>query len=160
MAGREAGAEAERSEGVAGWEAGAEAEQSEGVAGREAGAEAEQSEGVAGWEAGAEAERRSPKWLLESPWTTEWFDSAVKSRSCDARVRSDSLTPHSGARHPLTHATLRFARRPLSPGHFGSSTPASTPRGFAAPSPATRGEANSSDVQFRDSAKYSNYSVP
>jgi CopG family nickel-responsive transcriptional regulator len=29
---------------------------------------------------------------------------------------------------------------PLSPGHFGSTTPASTSRGFAAPSPAPRGE--------------------
>ncbi len=35
------------------------------------------------------------------------------------------------------------ARRPLSQGHFGSTTPNPTPRGFAAPSPAARLEAGS-----------------
>jgi hypothetical protein len=46
-------------------------------------------------------------------------------------VRVVGVSPH----------PARCARRPLSPGHFGSTAPASDPRGFAAPSPAARGEA-------------------
>ena len=42
------------------------------------------------------------------------------------------------------------ARRPLSPGRFGSTTPANPPRGFAAPSPVARGEAGIGDRRGED----------
>jgi hypothetical protein len=66
----------------------------------------------------------------------------------------------SGAPHPLSSADLgeavpaphplSSAQRPLSPGHFGSTTPANPPRGFAAPSPAARGEAGSGERRGED----------
>jgi len=51
--------------------------------------------------------------------------------------------PRAGMQTPPAPHPPNSARRPLSQGHFGSTTPSPTPRGFAAPSPAAPGEAGS-----------------